>query len=66
LEEKVSVLTALVKEENAAANAGEFDTVSVVMKAIDVRQTHRDAVNSGSSAQLLGAIAVLEGAWKAT
>jgi hypothetical protein len=65
LVKKVEVLGALVTEENAAANAGEFDVVSVVMKAMDVRQRHLDAVNSGSNTNLVTAIKVLQKAWSA-
>jgi hypothetical protein len=64
LVEKVSVLVALVKDEHAAANAGErVDVVSVVMKCIAVREKDHDVVGGGAVSDLVAAIGDLEKEW---
>jgi hypothetical protein len=64
LVDKVSVLTALVKEEHAAANASDtVDIVAVTMKCIDVRAQHHNAVGGAPVVQLVTALAALEAEW---
>jgi hypothetical protein len=64
LVDKVNVLAALVKEEHAAANAGDrIDLVSVVMKCISVREKDQNVVGGGSVSDLVGAIGDLEKEW---